>query len=120
MDDDKIRELLGRYQPAGPPSELRKRALAPSARSLRTWPWAVAAAALLAITLGVHAASNRAIATVAEVAAPVSVDALTTAMGGGEEAQRAAQLIVTEQLIRNAMSQRDGNNELEELINVSR
>jgi hypothetical protein len=120
MDDDKVRELLGRYRPVGPPRGLRERALAVPARPARAWPWAAAAAALLAVTLGLHAAADRSIAGVAMPMDPVSVDALTEMMGGDEEAQRAAQLIVAERLIRDVPDQRDVHNEFEELINASR
>lgn len=99
MDDGKVRELLGRYRPVGPPDELRERALAASPTQ-RTWPWAAAAAALLGVTLGVHAASNRAIANVVQLAPPLSVDALTAAMGGTENARMAAEMIVEEQRYR--------------------
>lgn len=99
MDDGKVRELLGRYRPVGPPDELRERALAASPTQ-RTWPWAVAAAALLGVTLGVHAASNRALATVAKPADPFAADGLAAAMGGTEEARRAAELIIQEQRFR--------------------
>ena len=59
MDEEKIRELLDRYRLVGPPADLRARALAPVTRALRVWPWAAAAAALLAATVGLHVASNR-------------------------------------------------------------
>jgi hypothetical protein len=120
MDDDKVRELLGRYRPAGPPAELRERALTITAKPLRTWPWAAAAAVLLTTALGLHAATNRALSRVAEPAAPPSVDALADALGADEDAQRAARLIVMERLLRNVPGQRGVNNELEELINGSR
>lgn len=98
--DDKVRELFGQYQPVGPSSDLRERALGASAHPPRTWPWAAAAVALLMATMGLHAAANRAIATVAQPAAPLSVDALTAAMGGTEEARRVAESIVEEQKFR--------------------
>ena len=120
MDNEKVRELLGRYQPAGPAGELRKRALTFSSKAPRTWPWAAAAAALLVAAVGLHAATNRAIAAVTPPAARLSVDALATAMGGTEDARQAAELIVTEQWIRDVLDQRDVNNELEDLIDASR
>lgn len=120
MDDDKVRELIGRYRPVGPSSDLRERALGASTHPTPTWPWAAAAAALLAATVGLHAATNRAIAAVTPPADRLSVDALATAMGGTEDARQAAELIVTEQWIRDVLEQRDVNNELEELIDASR
>lgn len=107
MDDDKVRELLGRYRPAGPPAVLRARVLATPVLAARTWPWAAAAAALLAATVGFHAAANRAIATVAEPAETLSVEALAALMGGTDEARRASALIVEEQRIREWLSGSD-------------
>jgi hypothetical protein len=88
MDDDKVRALLGRYRPAGPPAELRAQAFAASVHPSRTWPWAAAAAALLIATVGLHAATNRAIAAVIPPASRLSVDALATVMGGTEDARQ--------------------------------
>lgn len=104
MEDDKVRELLGRYQPLGPPAALRARVLATPVAAARTWPWAAAAAALLAATIGFHTAANRTIAAVAEPADPLSVEALAALMGGTEEARRASELIVEEQRIREWLS----------------
>jgi hypothetical protein len=54
-----IEELLRRYRPAEPPSDLcdqiSKFPHFQISKSPRTWPWAVAAAALLAMTVGLHA-----------------------------------------------------------------
>jgi hypothetical protein len=119
MDDDKVRELLGRYRPIGPRSDLRERLLGSMDES-PIWPWAAAAAALVAATLGLHIATNRAIQRVAVPERPDSVDALAAAMGGDEDARRAARLIVTEQSILDAWSRRDVNAELEELMNATR
>jgi hypothetical protein len=46
--DRGIDELLARYRPAGPPEHLRARVLAAQQPVRRAWPWAAAAAALLA------------------------------------------------------------------------
>jgi hypothetical protein len=104
MDDDKVRELLARFRPAGPPVELRERVLGTAATPSSAWPWAAAAAALFAVTLGLHATADRSIASVAMPIAPDSVDALTEAMGGTDEARRAAELIVEEQRFREWLS----------------
>ena len=48
MTDPELDELLRRYRPAAPPAELRARLIASAAPMPRTWPWAAAAAALLA------------------------------------------------------------------------
>ena len=107
MDDDKVWELIGRYRPVGPPDALRARALASPVPAARTWPWAAAAAALLAATVGFHTAANRAIAAVAEPADPLSMEALADLMGGTEEARRAAELIIQEQRFREWLAKPD-------------
>jgi hypothetical protein len=58
MTDD-IEDLLGRYQPSGPPPSLRGRVVDGVADRRRTWPWAVAAAALLVATVVLHGARQR-------------------------------------------------------------
>jgi len=60
MQDPEIENLLRRYRPL-PPGEHLSGAIANSpghqiAKSRKTWPWAIAAAALLTITLGLHGA----------------------------------------------------------------
>jgi hypothetical protein len=55
--DTEIEELLNRYRPAEPPSDLWDHisTFSHSQISKSSWPWAVAAAALLALTVGLHA-----------------------------------------------------------------
>ena len=60
MDDRDVEALLARYRPADPDPEFESRLsfrlkAEATESSGRTWPWAVAAAALLAITIGLHA-----------------------------------------------------------------
>jgi len=100
MDDEKVHELLGRYRPVRPPAGLRARALADPMRVPRSWPWAAAAAALLAATVGLHVAANRAIGRIAPPAAMAAEEALAAAMGGDDEAREAAQLIAGEKTFR--------------------
>ena len=101
MHESDVEQLLRRYQPAGPPPELETRIFAP-ARPLRTWPWATAAAALLALTAGLHVATNRLADRAVPAAAETrpTVDDLTAAFGGGDEARRVAELILLEQQAR--------------------
>lgn len=58
MDERDLEQLLGRYHPADPPASLDERIAAlhaaPALRPPRVWPWAAVAAALLAITVGLH------------------------------------------------------------------
>src|SRR5436190_1750654 len=60
--DTEIEELLSRYRPAGPTTDLANQisTFPHSHISKSSWPWAVAAAALLAITIGLHGAVVRA------------------------------------------------------------
>ena len=117
MDDDKVRELLDRYRPVGARGGLRERALAGAVNAPRTWPWAAAAAALLAVTLGLHVATNRAIARVAAPADANSVEELAAAMGGGEEAERAARLVAAERAFRIRLTGGDADNRTEDELN---
>jgi len=64
MNDHDIEQMLRRQRPAGPPPELRARIFKPAANAARLWPWAAAAAALLAATVGFSSASASLQATV--------------------------------------------------------
>ena len=118
MDEHDIEFRLSRYRPASPPPELRRLAMH-SAAPDRMWPWAAAAAVLLTATVAIHFATTSALS---RIAPPVSdpASALADAMGGDEDARRAARLIVMEQLILDSWKRRDVNAELEDLINASR
>lgn len=97
MTDPDIEDLLRSYQPAGPPPGLRERVLAWTIPSRRAWPWAAAAAALLAATAVLHAAAGhlhqRGIE--ADPSAGAEVERLTEALGGGEHAR-----VLAEEFIR--------------------
>lgn len=54
MTDPELEDLLRRYRPVGPSSDLRARILGDTAPVGRTWPWAVAAAMLLAAVCGLR------------------------------------------------------------------
>ena len=59
MDDRDIERLLRRYRPVGPTADLERQITQspdPVTKSAMPWPWAVAAAVLLGITIGLHAA----------------------------------------------------------------
>ena len=58
-DDNELENLLRRYEPAGPPASLRGRVVARRANSRRTWPWATAAAALLALAVWLGSSAER-------------------------------------------------------------
>ena len=89
--------LLRKYRPVGPPPRLRARVLAPERR---TWPRALAAAALLAITIASQVAARSSVSYVAMPAAgPLNFDArvsdLSNTLGGGEEGRQLAIWLVT-------------------------
>jgi hypothetical protein len=56
--DDEIFSELSRYRPVGPPARLRDRVVQVKSPA-RTWPWAVAAAALLALSVALNAGARR-------------------------------------------------------------
>jgi len=58
MKDDEILDSLRRYRPVGPSPRLRGRVIQvkPAAR---TWPWAVAAAALLVFSITLHTVARK-------------------------------------------------------------
>ena len=103
MDDRQVEDLLKRYRPSGPPESLRARCLAPS-RQRRAWPWAVAAAALLVITFALEGAAANAVAGADVVVSPDpmvrAVLELAEVLGGDAVAQRAAEEIIVEQMLR--------------------
>lgn len=103
VDDQQAEALLKRYRPAGPPEALRERCLTPL-QVARVWPWAAAAAALLATTLGVQMAAGAAMAGAKITSAPdPSADAvadLAEALGGDAAARRAAEEIIDLQMRR--------------------
>ena len=60
MNDDRdVESLLRRYRPAEPPTGLRARVVEGAAERRRAWPWIAAAAALLALTVGLHMSTAR-------------------------------------------------------------
>ena len=103
MNDPDIEDLLRRYRPVGPPADLRARILSAS-RAHRVWPWASAAAALLASALALHLAAGHATARVDPKPAPEpavrAIDDLTEMLGGDTAARRLAEFIMVEEQMR--------------------
>lgn len=103
MKDSEIEDLLRKYQPVGPPAELRQRILAIT-RVPRIWPWASAAAALLVLGLTFHLAARNETAGAdvklgTSAVARVTED-LTNMLGGDLRARELAEFIVVEQQLR--------------------
>ena len=59
MKDEELEGLLRRYEPVAPPASLRARVIGERTNPRRTWPWAAAAAVLVGVILGLHAARGR-------------------------------------------------------------
>jgi hypothetical protein len=93
VTDDPLEALLARYRPIARVPPLRP------PREGRTWPWAVAAAALLAITVGLHAAVPPAPEPPPDAR---RVQALTEQLGGGDEVRAMAERIVRAEAVRDA------------------
>jgi hypothetical protein len=94
MHDRDIESLLRRYRPSPPKSDLwnqiTKSPHFEITKSPRTWPWAVAAAALLVITIGLHAAVPPAPDTATEVDG-ARVQAIAEELGGTPESRVTAE-----------------------------
>jgi hypothetical protein len=95
MDEHGIESVLRRYRPVGPPADLQARILA----ARRTWPWAVAAAALLALTLGARTGVAGTIARFPVTPGPAHQAAaeLTQLLGGDAMARQVVDLMLAEQ-----------------------
>jgi hypothetical protein len=87
MNDQDIESLLRRYRPV---AEISKFSDFQISKSVRTWPWAVAAAALLVITIGLHATVvSPPTDSIAQDARRVQI--LTEELGGTRESQAVAE-----------------------------
>ena len=103
MDDRDVEQLLTRYRPAGPSSSLDGRighlAAMPPRQSPRVWPWAAAAAALLALTAGFHSPARTSAADSLNTD-PIfrdAVSALSTQLGGDATARMLADTMLRQE-----------------------
>lgn len=88
MQDHDLEDVLRRYRPCEPPLSLRARCVAPPRPA--QWPY-VAAAALVLVAIGTYRASATLRPQTLRPAADVAAVAhLTTWLGGGADAERAA------------------------------
>lgn len=110
MDDRDIRALLDKYRPAGPPAALRTRVAQTidaltnpiheagnSPTQQLTWPWAVAAAGLLAVAIVFHVTSRGPSDRVLEQIHNQRVDDVAAALGGSSADRLLAETLVAEQ-----------------------
>jgi hypothetical protein len=96
MKDDDLESLLRGYRPLGPPAELRERVVAATMQP-RVWPWVAAAAAVFAATVLLHGATGRLVRQSPLAGGPPpsqDVVDLTDALGGGDRARAAAEIMV--------------------------
>jgi hypothetical protein len=101
MSDDDILGRLRQVRPAGPPPGLRARVLGAADRR-RTWPWALAAAAVLAVAMSLQAAAGRIYQRTGELVVPATgsvseLDALAAALGGEQALLERAEQWTAEQ-----------------------
>ncbi len=97
MRDDDLEQLLQRYEPAAPPSSLHARVLGTRPAAQRAWPWVVSAAALLAMTVWLHASRDRELQEplIGNAPSPRAEEALLIEMlGGSDDARAIARTIV--------------------------
>ena len=96
-DDNDLENLLRRYEPVGPSASLRARVVG-ARTSSRTWPWAAAAAALLALSVWLGASAERLMQrNEVDVAASQrlrEVNALTEIIGDAENPRALAEWMI--------------------------
>jgi hypothetical protein len=103
LRDSEVEALLQKYRPANPPDGLAERlAHAPQfaiagSPAPRAWPWAVAAAALLAVTIGLHAFAIVSAPAAAERALDAQRVQAVADQIGGPNARVVAEYIVREE-----------------------
>lgn len=102
MIDPELDDLLRRYRPAGPPSDLRARVVGDAAPAGRTWPWVAAAAVLLAATVGLQVARLRLATPVedAELQGAAELRIVAEMLGGSERAVDEARRLLWERDLR--------------------
>lgn len=94
MDEPRLEQFLRQYRPVGPPADLRTRVLTPPPPG-RVWPWAAAAAALLAVGVALQTVTVRTLSPYVSAQAPQSqVDVLREALSDHPDAPRVAEWIV--------------------------
>jgi hypothetical protein len=110
MTDDEIERLLRRYQPAAPALSLRVRVVAPAAiRRRRAWPWAVAAAAMLALITTLQMGSAKLLLDTTEAVRPVvrteEADALEAMLGDTEDPHGTANQMIERRNLDRALEE---------------
>ena len=103
---DKAEVLLRRYRPTGPPPGLRARCVMTPA--VRTWPWAVACAAVLALAVTVQVLIGGLTARLTPsddlAGERAAIEDLAAMLGRDEDARRFAEFAVRELRLRAEIS----------------
>jgi hypothetical protein len=104
--DSELERYLALVRVVGPPADLRSRILSGAAER-RAWPWMVAAAAVLCVSLALHGAVDRHAAALIDApdaqSLDVRVERITNLLGSGSDSRRLATFIVTaEEVARRA------------------
>lgn len=100
MKDEDLERRLRRYEPVSPPASLRARIVGGRTNRRRTWPWAAAAAALLAVTVWLASSAERVMQRIdgnVDVAASqrsVEVEALAEMIEGSENPRALAEWMI--------------------------
>jgi hypothetical protein len=110
MNDRDLETLLQKYRPADPPAELQARVDNSSHQFTNSiheitnppihqlaWPWAVAAAALLAAAIGLHVTASAAVGSNVAADHDRRVDVLATALGGSQADRLLAESVVSDE-----------------------
>jgi hypothetical protein len=100
MNDEDLEQLLRRYEPAAPSPLLRARVLRPPVRTRSAWPWAAAAAALLAVSVWLGSSAERLMqrsevnVDVAARQRSLEVEALTEMVGDADNPRTLAEWMI--------------------------
>ena len=104
---DDVERRLRRYAPPAPPARLRRRLFERESSPRRAWPWAAAAAAMLAPAIWLHSSSAALVTSLAGVnedaVRAAEVAALTEFLGGDPGATAVAEGIVRVDAMRMAL-----------------
>jgi hypothetical protein len=102
-----LERRLRLYAPLAPPPQLRRRLFEHESSPRRAWPWAAAAAAMLAVAIWLHSSSTALVTDLAGVSRDdvraAEVAALTEFLGDDHESVAVAEGIVRLQTMRMAL-----------------
>jgi hypothetical protein len=102
MNDHELEESLLKYRPAEPAADLARRITASTDQipAKPIWPWAIAAAALLAVTVGLHGVGLAGTPDDPHAALQREIADVTASLGGDPLDRTVAVLIVQRERAR--------------------